>query len=299
MDKPAGSSYVDRKHMIKRIYQTLLIIPAVVLLAAATHDFFILPEAFFLHKGDKLNLHLLEGDLFVKQDEIGYPAAKLSSFVLYNGKKKVDLSGFAKDTTNLLQNYPVEMSGQNVVSAITDIGHSNYSRDAYADFLTQLGYDKMADKVKNGSQFRVKEKYVRYLKTLFSVDDHDGSAYEKKLDNDFEIVLVDNPYDKRFGEDMVASLRFMNKPVAGAIVSLYIKALSGNVYTQNYTTDAKGEVTITMSREGIYMLRSVRVEATTDKDADYASWWATYTFPFSSSDESLNSYKEFGFGDLH
>jgi len=98
---------------------------------------------------------------------------------------------------------------------------------------------------------------------------------------------------------MVASLRFMNKPVAGAIVSLYIKALSGNVYTQNYTTDAKGEVTITMSREGIYMLRSVRVEATTDKDADYASWWATYTFPFSSSDESLNSYKEFGFGNLH
>jgi len=284
---------------MKRIYQTLLILSAVVLLAAATHDFFMLPEAFFLHKGDKLNLHLLEGDVFIKQDEIGYPAAKLSSFVLYNGKKKVDLSAFAKDSTSLLQNYAVELSGQNVVSAVTGVGHSNYSRDTYADFLTQLGYDKLADKVKNGNQFRVKEKYVRYLKTLFSVDDHDGNAYEKKIDDDFEIVLKDNPYNKRFGEDMVASLWFMKKPVAGAVVSVYIKSLSGNVYTQNYTTDAKGEMTLTTSREGIYMLRSVRVEATTDKDADYASWWATYTFPFSSSDESLNSYKEFGFGNIH
>jgi uncharacterized GH25 family protein len=284
---------------MKRIYQTLLAALAVVVLASATHDFFILPETFFLHKGDKLNLHLLEGDQFMKQDEIGYPAAKLSSFVLYEGKKKTDLSAFAKDTTSLLTNYIVENSGQHIISAVTGVGHSNFSRDSYADFLTQLGYDKLADKVKNGNQFRVKEKYVHYLKTLFSVDDNDGNAYEKKAGNDFEIILKDNPYKKRFGEDLVASVSFMDKPVSGASVVLYIKSLSGNVYTQNYTTDAKGELTITMSREGIYMLRAVRVAPTTDTDADYASWWTTYTFPFSSSEELLNTYKEFGFGNIH
>jgi hypothetical protein len=230
---------------------------------------------------------------------MGFPQAKLTSFSFMCGKKKIDLMAAAKDTAILLSNYPVALTGQYLISAITGVGHSNYSRDSYADFLTQLGYDKLGEKVKNGNQFRVKEKYVHYMKTLISVEDNDGSAYEKKLGDEFEITLEDNPYSKRFGEDLVASVRFKDKPAAGVPISLYIKSLSNNVYTQLYTTDAKGKITITMSREGVYMLRAVRVEATTDKDADFASWWATYTFPFSSSEELLNSYKEFGFGNIH
>jgi uncharacterized GH25 family protein len=243
---------------MKPLYKTLFAVLAVAILASATHDFFLLPETFFLHKGDKLNLHLLEGDQFSKQDELNFTQAKLSSLTLLSGKKKIDLSGFAKDTTALLSNYVVDNSGQYLVSAVTGVGHSNYSRDAYADFLTTMGNDKLADKVKNGNQFRVKEKSVHYIKTLFSVDDNDGNAYEKKVDDDFEIVLKDNPYKKRFGEDLVAAVMFMQKPASSVTVTVYIKSLSGNVYTQNYTTDAHGEFTITMSREGIYNARRAR-----------------------------------------
>jgi len=230
---------------------------------------------------------------------MNFSAAKIGAFALYSGKKKIDLSGFAKDSTTLLLNYPVDNTGQCLIEANTEVSHSNYSRDTYAEFLTQLGYDKLAEKVKSGSQFRVKEKNIHYLKSLISVDNNDGNTYEKKTGADFEFVLKDNPYGKRFGEDFVAALLFMGKPVGGAPVSLYIKSLGGNVYTQTYTTDADGKFTITMSREGVYMLRAVRVAPTTDSDADYASWWTTFTFPFSSSEELLNSYKEFGFGNIH
>lgn len=283
----------------KKIPLTLLILAAAIGIAATTHDYFLLPENFFLHKGDKLNLHMVEGDLFIKQNEVSPQTAKIISFVLYSGKKKTDLTSLAKDTSALLKNYPVETAGQSLISITTGVDHSNYSRDNYADFLTQLGNDKLADKVKNGSQFRVKEKHARYMKTLFSVDDHDGNDYEKVLGEASEIVLKDNPYKKKYGDDMVAQLLFSGKPAKGEVVSLYIKSLGGNVYTQNYTTDSKGEITITMSREGIFMLRSVHVEATGDKDADYVSWWTTFTFPFSSSDEMPNTYKEFGFGNVH
>ena len=283
----------------KKIPLILLILAAAIGLAATTHDYFLLPENFFLHKGDKLNLHLVEGDLFLKQNEVGPQTAKILSFSLYTGKKKTDLTSLAKDTSILLKDFPMENSGQSLVSITTGVDHSNYSRDNYADFLTQLGNDKLADKVKNGSQFRVKEKHARYIKTLFSVDDHDGNDYEKVLGEASEIVLKDNPYKKKYGDDMVAQLLFSGKPAKGEVVSLYIKPLGGNVYTQTYTTDSKGEITITMSREGIFMLRNVHVEATGDKDADYISWWTTFTFPFSSSDEMPNTYKEFGFGNIH
>jgi len=283
---------------MKRFPLILLLLAAAVGLAATTHDYFLLPENYFLHKGDKLNLHLVEGDQFMKQNEIGY-TAKILSFVMYSGKKKTDLTSFAKDTAALLLNYPMVNSGQSLVSVSTGAEHSNSSRDSYADFLTGIGFEKLAEKVKSGNQFRVKEKFARYMKTLFSVDNHDGNDYGKVLGENSEIVLKDNPYDKRYGEDMVAQLLFKGKPAKGETVTLYIKSLGGNVYSQNYVTDNKGEITLTMSREGIYMLRSVHVEPTADKDADYVSWWTTYTFPFSSSDDVPNTYKEFGFGNIH
>ncbi len=277
----------------------LLILGAVFAIAAVTHDYFLMPEAFFLHKGDKLNLHLLGGEQFVKSEEIPFQPAKTTLFMLYQGSKKIDLTKMAKDSASPMVSLAMANNGQAIIEMTRGVEYNDVSRDNYADFLALLGYDKLSDKVRNGNQFRVKEKYTRYMKTLFSVDDHDGNAYEKVLKEDYEIILKDNPYKKKYGDDVTVQVKFKDKPVASAAVALYIKSLSGNVYTQNLATDKNGEVTFTMSREGIYMLRSVHIEPTKDKDADYQGWWASYTFPFSSSDEPLNTYKEFGFGDVH
>jgi hypothetical protein len=285
--------------MKRKLPLILLLLAAAIGIAATTHDYFLLPENFFLHKGDKLSLHLVEGDLFIKQAEIGYEPAKTTKFMLYDGSKKIDLTKMARDSAAPLINYTMTNSGQALIEMTRGVEHGNSSRDSYADFLSNLGYDKLGETVKSGNQFRIKEKYTRYMKTLFSVDNHDGRAYEKSLDEEFEIILKDNPYKKKYGDDMTAELKFRQKPVAGATVSLYIKSISGNVYTQSLLTDKKGEVTFTMSREGIFLLRSVRVESTKDKDADFQSWWASFTFPFSSSDEMPNTYKEFGFGNVH
>jgi len=61
-------------------------------------------------------------------------------------------------------------------------------------------------------------------------------------------------------------------------MELYIKLLRAMYHTQNLTTSGDGEVTFNLSREGVYLLAAVRIEPTTDKDADYESWWASFTF---------------------
>ena len=284
---------------MKRTPLLLLLLAAAVGLAATTHDFFLLPEFFFMHKGDKLNLHLLSGDAFVKDAEISYQPAKTTRFMLYNGSKKIDLTKAAKDSAVPVLNYEMLNTGQSLIEMTRGYEFSFTSRDSYAEFLNNQGLDKMAEKVKSGNQFRVKEKYTRYLKSLVSVDNTDGNAYEKVLNEDFEIILKQNPYKKKYGDDMVAVLKFKGKPAAGAAMALYIKTISGNVYTQNLTTSNDGEVSFNLSREGVYLLRSVKIEPTKDKDADYESWWTSYTFPFSSSEDLPNTYKEFGFGNKH
>jgi uncharacterized GH25 family protein len=277
----------------------LLILAAAIAISATTHDVFLMPEMFFMHKGDKLNLHLLIGDLFAKDAEIAYQPTKTGKFMLYTGSKKIDLKPIAKDSVTPVLSYEMANSGQSLIEMTRSYEFSFTSRDAYADFLNSQGLDKLAEKVKGGNQFRVKEKYTRCLKTLISVDNNNGNAFEKELKQDFEIILKKNPYDKKYGDDMVAVLKFKDKPVGSASVGLYIKTVTGNVYAQTLTTNGDGEVVFNMSREGIYMLRSVRIEPTKDKDADYESWWTSYTFPFSSSDELPNTYKEFGFGNKH
>lgn len=277
----------------------LLILAAAIGLAATTHDFFLLPEFFFMHKGDKLNLHLLSGDQFVKDAEVAYQPAKTTRFMLYSGSKKIDLIKAAKDSAMPVLSYEMVSPGQSLIEMTRGYEFSFTSRDAYAEFLNNQGLNKMAEKVKGGSQFRIKEKYTRYLKTLVSVDNQDGNAFEKILNEDFEIILKQNPYKKKYGDDMVALLKFKGKPAPAAAMELYIKTTTGNVYTQNLTTSNDGEVTFNLSREGVYLLRAVRIEPTTDKDADYESWWASFTFPFSSSEELPNTYKEFGFGNKH
>jgi uncharacterized GH25 family protein len=284
---------------MKRLPLLLIIFAAIIGLAATAHDLFLLPEFFFMHKGDKINVHLVEGDQFIKQAEMGYQHSKTTKFMLYDGSKKIDLALIAKDTAGSLVDYTMPNSGQVLLEMNRGIEYSDASRDNFSDFLTNQGYDKLGEKVKSSNQFRIKEKHTRYLKTLISVDNHDGSAYEKDLNNEFEIILKDNPYHKKYGDDMTALIKFKGKPLAGQTVNLYIKSISGNVYTQTFTSDKKGEVGFTMGREGIFLLRCVHIEPTTDKDADFVSWWASFTFPFSSSDDLPNTYKEFGFGDKH
>ena len=108
----------------RKIPLVLLILAAAVGLAATTHDYFLLPENFFLHKGDKLNLHMVEGDVFAKQNEVGPQTAKIISFLLYSGKKKTDLTNYAKDTSVLLKDYPMEITGQSLISITTGVDHS-------------------------------------------------------------------------------------------------------------------------------------------------------------------------------
>src|ERR1700748_307322 len=83
-------------------------------IAATTHDYFLMPENFFLHKGDKLNLHLIGGDAFVKQEEVKFQPAKTTRFMLYNGSKKIDLVKAAKDSVAPVLTYVMDNKGQNL-----------------------------------------------------------------------------------------------------------------------------------------------------------------------------------------
>jgi uncharacterized GH25 family protein len=284
---------------MKRIGFLLFALLLIISFAASSQDYFLLPENFYMHKGDKLNLHLLSGNEFKKDDEYKYEAGKITKFMLYEGTKKTDLSKASNDPSaaNVLT-YKFENSGLALIELVKTESIES-ERNKFLKYLDNEGLDKIAEEAKNSNQQYFVEKSNRYLKTLINIDKPNGKDFDKPLNEDYEIVLQQNPYKANYGDDVTAQVLFKGKPIKDAVVMLYVKTVTGNVFPLKLSSDAGGLVFFKLSREGIYMVSSVHVEESTDKNADFESWGATYTFAFSNANEMPNSYKEFGFGDKH
>jgi uncharacterized GH25 family protein len=284
---------------MKHLFVILFVLFAVLGLCAFAPDGFLLPESFYLHKGDKLNVHLLTGDNLMQEGEERFNAKKTSKFNIYEGSKLTDLLKVAKDSAAPVLSYPINNAGLVMVELNTKDDIIELPHEDFVAYLTKQGYDNQADKIKDDTRLNLVEKYRYYLKTLVSVDGGGGNAYSKVLGNDLEIVLKQNPYKKSYGDDITAVVYFMGKPLKNSNVLLYIKTASGNVHPQLLASDANGQVFFSPSRDGIYMLRCVHIEPSKNNDADFETWFATYSFAFSNQDELPNTYREFGFGNKH
>jgi uncharacterized GH25 family protein len=286
------------KKLMKRFGFVLLAVLLIIGFAASSQDFFLLPGSFYLKKGDNVNLHLLSGNEFAKDGEYKYDAAKISKFVLYEGKKQTDLTKSPKDTASNILNYKLESTGLATLEVVkTESVESE--RNKFLKYLTTEGLDKIAEEAKNSNQQYFVEKTTRYLKTLVCIDKPSDRDFDKSLNEDYEIVIKQNPYKSDYGDDVTAEVLFHGKPMKEAVVILYIKTINGNVFPQKLTADNTGLVFFKLSREGIYMLSSVHVEASKDKNADFESWGTTFTFAFTNNGTMPDTYREFGFGNKH
>jgi uncharacterized GH25 family protein len=270
--------------------------------AAHAQSYYLMPEKFYLQKGDKLNMHVMStSDDFTKQSDVKYQAAKTGDFSLYQGKKKTDLKTMATaaDSVAPIVSYTTTEEGLLLVSMSAAPTSSEMTRSKFLRTLDESDPDNIADKVKNSNQLYYKTKSNSYMKSLVEVEKSSGNAFDKPLNLDYEIILKQNPYKFNYGDDISALVLFKGKPMANAAVTLTVKTVGGNIFPQKLNSDGSGLIYFKLSREGIYALNSVHSEQSKDKTADFESWHTTFTFAFSSNNDLPNTYKEFGFGNKH
>ena len=261
-------------------------------------SYFIMPENFYLQKGQKMDIRLLQSDDLTKQSDFKFQADKTAKFELYQGKKKIDLKPTARDTGAVISmNAPED--GLALIDLVTTTSSNEMSRSKFLRSLDEGDPDNIAEKVKNSNQLYYKETYTSYMKTLFPVEKNSGNVFEKPQGDEFEIVVQQNPYKFNYGDDISALILFQGKPLANCEVDLFVRTVSSMVFPQKLTSDATGLIYLKLSREGIYILRAKHFIVSKDKSADFQSWRATYTFAFTSSNEMPNTYREFGLGNKH
>jgi hypothetical protein len=265
---------------------------------ANAQNYYLVPEKFFLQKGDKLDMHIIATDDFTKQTDVKFQQSNTQSVFMYEGKKKFDLNGVVTGADSAVS-YPIKEDGLTLISMTTKPLANEMSRSKFLRSLDADDPDNIADKVKNSNQLFYKERYTYYMKTLVQVGEPGGKAFDKPLNDDYEIILKENPYKFNYGDDISAQINFKGKPLAAATVMLYVKTAGGNVYPQKLSSDNTGMIYFKLSREGVYLLTSRHSAQIKDKDADFESWRTSYVFAFSSNNEMPNTYREFGFGNKH
>jgi uncharacterized GH25 family protein len=267
-------------------------------LQASAQDDILLPENFYVHKGDKLTLHLISANQFVKQDELGFDPSKFESFALYAGSRK-DARPIATKAGDSVATVQIEKEGLNLIAMKRKQVIDDVERDDFLKILDDEGLSTFSEKAKNGSKDNFRERYTWYLKTLVKADKNSPNDFEKSVDQEYEIILKDNPYKGNYGDDIIGQVLFRGRPAVTAEVLFYIKTPEGNTFVQKLSSDKQGLIYFKLTREGIYMLRSLHMEESKDKKADYDTWLTTYTFAFTSVNTMPNTYKEFGFGNKH
>src|ERR1700744_4788855 len=179
---------------------------------AHAQSYFLLPETFFIQKGQKIDLRLLQSDDFNKQSDFKFQADKTAKFELYQGKKKIDLKPMAKDTGAVISmDGPDE--GLALVDMVTTATSNEMSRSKFLRSLDEGDPDNIAEKVKNSNQLYYKETYTSFMKTLLPVEKNSGNVFEKPQGDEFEIVVQQNPYKFNYGDDISAEILFQGKPL--------------------------------------------------------------------------------------
>lgn len=280
---------------MKRAYLLILSAFVIAISVAAGSGSFLLAENFYLHKGDKLNIKLFAG---LQTNEDGYqgPRSNKAEFALFEGSKKIPLTASISDTAVAVNNYEMLNSGLAMLHCTQTAIQEADSYDV-AQYFEQEGQTAASQNIKDMNTDMVTETRHNFLKTLVRVDKPSGGVFDQVLGDELEIILKNNPYKMNYGDDVTAVLYYKGKPLTSAPVVVYVKTTKGSIYPEKLTTDEKGQVYFKLSREGIYLVRSLYTAG--GKNDELETWWASYTFAFSSANELPNTYKEFGFGNYH
>lgn len=156
------------------------------------------------------------------------------------------------------------------------------------DFITYLKHDGVLDTLatfeKENKLTEVRERYSKHVRTIVQVGDKKTADYSQRLGYPVEIVLDQNPYDARFGDELSFRVLFNGNPVADQIVRASYDGFhahdtsGGHLNSYTLRTDKNGRARFLLNNKALWYISLIHMQKTNDAEADYESNWATITF---------------------
>lgn len=248
------------------------------LISAFAHEYVLIAYKYVIAKGDKLELHLFVADGFNVQQERSYQKSITKKFNLQTADHNIDLTATNNGEIPVL-NYDVDFEGLALVSMERDYASNTMPTNKFLEYLKEDHMEDIIPKV-NLSKVNQKETYTRYLKALvLSGKAKNDNLYQAIVGQNFEIVLLKNPYNLHAGDMIKAQVLFMGKPLVSKIITARNRKGSEPSIFLNSKTDQNGICSFKLKRNGDWFIHATHMIACNNKpDTDWESFWTSYSF---------------------
>jgi uncharacterized GH25 family protein len=248
---------------------------------AFAHEFWLEPVKFRLTKNEKVRIGLMVGEDYRGELSDGrkYKISKLDHY--RNGQKQDIRSKVSGDSLSSI-NISFETAGNHLIAFNNTSKFIGLDASKFNDYLRTEGLDNaLKIRAQNNDSLKAgRELYQRCVKTLIQVDDQTDDSYAVNTGMRLEIIPGQNPYAKKTEGPVSFRILFDNKPLHNALVLAW-HMVKGKTTHETLRSDKNGQVSFTIDQTGKWMISTVHmVPAGNLKEADWQSYWGSYTFGF-------------------
>ncbi len=256
----------------------LLVLPV----PTVAHEFWIEPALYQVDSGERLQARFKNGEEF-KGNTLSFFDRSSDRFDVIVAGKVSAVTPRAGDSPALDIAAPTT---DGLVSVVHETTASRLTYREWAKFQKFVAHKDFAtaeaDHAAAGwSKERFRERYTRHVKALIAVGSGEGTDSKAGLKTEF--VVLTNPYDATFDNNMKVELWLEDAPRADAQVEVFDRAPDDSVTITLYRTDADGTATIPVQPGHDYLFDAVVLrpapDASTEENAIvWETYWAALTF---------------------
>lgn len=249
------------------------------------HDLFLKLDTFFVGVNQKVSIKILNGSYMESEGPVRFDRLVDVALVTPSGtRSKPSEADFTKDDKTSYLNVQLKEAGTYLVGLSTmkreiDLEAKDFNEylteDGLPDIWAQRQRDKETDK-------NIRERYSKYVKTLFQAGDKQTGNYKQVLGYPVEIVPRNNPYKLRSGDTFEFLCLKDGKPLSDQFVMTGYDDGSKLQLGENVRTDKRGIARVKLGAPGKWYVKFIQMTKLSDPKVNYESKWATFTFEIRS-----------------
>ncbi|MGH2568900.1 MAG: DUF4198 domain-containing protein [Bacteroidota bacterium] len=245
------------------------------------HDCFLMAKPFRTKSGSNVKISIHIDDLFPGK-HVAWNPDRVTRFHHWYGRTLLDsvVPEPVEDSSGVFVS--VEQPGLHLF--VVDWSHRFIELEAklFTKYLQSEGLDQIVQLRKEHNEVNKpgRERYSRYIKTFVTTGEGNVDAYRHIVGQALELIPLDNPYAKKIGDTLRVRLLFQGKPIAGAKVSATYEGATTkpDTHAQSVRTNKEGVAAFRITHKGVWLVRTVHMQAAETPEADWESWWASVTF---------------------
>ena len=268
----------------------------------SSHDMFLKMDTYYLPAHASVDIKLYNGTFEKSENVIARNRMADVSLIGHGARIQIDSSHWTEADDMTILSFETGEPGTWVA------GLSTFPRNielAAADFNNYLEHDGVLDMLKwrqdnNAMDEDAIEKYSKHVKAIFQVGEQNTNDWQTALGYPIEFIPINNPATLHEGESLEVELLWRGQPLPNQLVYVgsdhathdhldahkrHDEAHGDHThgFNQQYRTDASGHLSVPISSNGIWYLRTIHLDISKESGLTHESNWATLTFEIGHS----------------